>query len=166
MLYIHHNLGSFTFFLGLDKCKPQPVLPNSLSPPPTQLAFQNVKIADPDFVLYSKILFNLNRFFHIALYINFNNSILNSKFEVLNEAIDNFLIYIHIYISSAFAQGFHNGNTIKKKKKDKDNQCDLILYLRVKLVSYEKYRPWVRSATLSSPENSVSTFFCQSWGNN
>jgi len=34
-------------------------------------------------------------------------------------------------------------------------------YLRVKLVSYEKNRPELFSATLSSAENSISIFFCQ-----
>lgn len=33
--------------------------------------------------------------------------------------------------------------------------------LSVKLASYEKYRPEVFSAILSSPENSVSIFFCE-----
>lgn len=34
-------------------------------------------------------------------------------------------------------------------------------HLRVKLVSYEKNRPEVFSATFSKPENSISVFFCQ-----
>jgi len=40
------------------------------------------------------------------------------------------------------------------------------VHLRVKLVSYEKNRPEVFSATLSRPENSISIFFCQIWYRN
>lgn len=40
------------------------------------------------------------------------------------------------------------------------------VHLRVKLVSYEKNRPEVFSATFSSPENSISAFFCQIWYRN
>jgi hypothetical protein len=39
------------------------------------------------------------------------------------------------------------------------------VHLRVKLVSYEKNRPEVFSATFSSAENSISAFFCQIWCN-